>query len=51
MPHGGTLEISLVYYYSTIQINIRDTGEGMTEKQIQRLGEPYFTTKEKKVQG
>lgn len=47
MPHGGTLEISLVYYYSTIQINIRDTGEGMTEKQIQRLGEPYFTTKEK----
>jgi len=47
MPNGGTLQISLIYHEPIIQIDIRDTGEGMTEKQIQRLGEPYFTTKEK----
>lgn len=47
MPNGGTLQISLSYYHPIIQIDICDTGEGMTKKQIQRLGEPYFTTKEK----
>lgn len=47
MPNGGTLQISLVYHHPIIQMDICDTGEGMTEEQIQRLGEPYFTTKEK----
>ena len=30
-----------------IQIDIQDQGKGMTQEQINRLGEPYFTTKEK----
>ena len=30
-----------------IKIDIRDEGKGMTQEQINRLGEPYFTTKEK----
>ena len=30
-----------------IEIDIQDQGKGMTEEQINRLGEPYFTTKEK----
>jgi len=28
-------------------VDIIDTGCGMTQEQINRLGEPYFTTKEK----
>jgi two-component system sporulation sensor kinase B len=45
MPNGGELEIDLDQHPSTVQINIRDEGTGMTQKQINRLGEPYFTIK------
>ncbi|WNS78000.1 MCP four helix bundle domain-containing protein [Domibacillus sp. DTU_2020_1001157_1_SI_ALB_TIR_016] len=47
MPHGGKLDVHLRYSDDHVQIDIRDQGIGMTQKQIQRLGEPYFTTKEK----
>lgn len=47
MPNGGKLQISLIYHHRTVRIDIHDTGQGMTQRQIQRLGEPYFTTKEK----
>lgn len=47
MPMGGELNISLnCEEISTIKINIKDEGIGMTKQQIDRLGEPYFTTKE-----
>ena len=47
MPNNRNLRISQTYYKDTMQINIRDEGTGMTQEQINRLGEPYFTTKEK----
>ncbi|TYR81443.1 two-component sensor histidine kinase [Priestia megaterium] len=47
MPSGGELEIELRKTASAIQIDIRDQGKGMTQEQIHRLGEPYYTTKEK----
>ncbi|KIL45293.1 ATP-binding protein [Jeotgalibacillus soli] len=47
MQKGGELEIDLTSLHPYIQINIRDEGKGMTQEQINRLGEPYFTTKEK----
>ncbi len=47
MPNNRSLHINQTYYKNTIQINIRDEGTGMTQEQIDRLGEPYFTTKEK----
>lgn len=47
MPTGGELQIHLSYNRSNIQIDIRDEGKGMTQEQMNRLGEPYFTTKEK----
>lgn len=47
MTTGGTLEITEIFNGTYIRIDIRDEGIGMTKEQINRLGEPYFTTKEK----
>ena len=46
MHGGGELEINLTSDYSSVRIKIRDEGKGMSQHQINRLGEPYFTTKE-----
>ncbi len=43
MPNNGVLTIQ----QSPKQITIQDQGTGMTQEQINRLGEPYFTTKAK----
>ena len=43
MENNGTLTIR----QNPKGIEIQDEGIGMTQKQIDRLGEPYFTTKEK----
>ncbi|OLN22188.1 hypothetical protein BTO30_10580 [Domibacillus antri] len=45
MPNGGHLHISLGYQHHSIHIHICDEGSGMTQEQLNRLGEPYFTTK------
>ena len=47
MPNNRHLRINQTFYKNIIQINISDEGTGMTQAQINRLGEPYFTTKEK----
>lgn len=47
MDHDGEIYIHLFHAASTIQIKIQDQGIGMTQEQIYRLGEPYFTTKNK----
>jgi two-component system sporulation sensor kinase B len=46
MQNGGELEIKLSSHYPSVRIEIRDEGRGMSQHQINRLGEPYFTTKE-----
>lgn len=46
MPEGGKLEINTVVDYPVVRIEIRDEGKGMTQQQIHRLGEPYFTMKD-----
>lgn len=43
MKNNGTLTIK----QTSSRIDILDEGIGMTQEQIDRLGEPYFTTKEK----
>lgn len=43
----GTVEIILQNKREGSVIQIRDTGVGMTKEQIQRLGTPYYSTKEK----
>ncbi|HEY4551451.1 MAG TPA: ATP-binding protein, partial [Bacillus sp. (in: firmicutes)] len=47
MPDNGHLQIRQSVTNDMIKIDIRDEGKGMTQEQINRLGEPYFTTKEK----
>ncbi|WP_078543301.1 ATP-binding protein [Litchfieldia alkalitelluris] len=51
MSNGGTLFIDVRSTSRTVEIVIRDTGEGMTKEQIRRLGEPYFSTKGDKGTG
>ena len=47
MPQGGDLKIESEVKKGNALINISDTGDGMTAEQQARLGEPYFSTKEK----
>lgn len=51
MPDGGVLSIETEHISSSIIIRISDTGVGMREEQIERLGEPYYSTKESKGTG
>jgi two-component system, sporulation sensor kinase B len=47
MQDNGNLKICQSFAEGLIKIDIQDEGKGMTQEQINRLGEPYFTTKEK----
>jgi two-component system, sporulation sensor kinase B len=51
MPNGGLLDVYVSIEKNNVLIRISDTGIGMTMEQIQRLGEPYFTTKGTKGTG
>lgn len=52
MPNGGMLTIlaepsqAIPGIRNTINITVSDTGNGMTESVLQRIAEPFFTTKE-----
>ncbi|MEH7380186.1 ATP-binding protein [Bacillus sp. JJ1533] len=45
MPNGGNLFIRTRIQNDGIVIEIKDTGEGMTNEQLKHIGEPFFTTK------
>ncbi|MES5948221.1 MULTISPECIES: sensor histidine kinase [Bacillus cereus group] len=47
MPNGGTLNISSTISNNKVIIRIEDSGIGMSQEQINRFGEPYFSTKSK----
>ncbi|WP_273126745.1 ATP-binding protein [Metabacillus sp. HB246100] len=47
MPDGGVLTIYTSIFQKHVLIQISDTGIGMTKEQLNRIGEPYFSTKEK----
>lgn len=51
MPDGGVLEIHMNQNEDKHVITIKDTGIGMNNEQIERLGSPYFTTKGQKGTG
>jgi two-component system sporulation sensor kinase B len=44
---NGTVTVTLVKNKSQISIRIKDTGIGMSPDQIRKLGEPFYTLKER----
>ena len=46
MPEGGTLRVSTARRGGAIELEISDTGQGLTEEECERLFTPYYTTKQ-----
>lgn len=46
MPKGGELNISTQRVNKSIEIRIKDTGKGITEKNLSKIFQPFFTTKD-----
>ncbi|SEM75803.1 two-component system, sporulation sensor kinase A [Mesobacillus persicus] len=50
MPDGGTLTIESKHYNDkNIKISIKDTGIGMPQEIVKKMGQPFFTTKEGRI--
>lgn len=47
MPEGGQLSVSLKKTGSKAWLSVTDSGTGMSEEQLKRLGTPFYTTKDK----
>ncbi|WP_163150115.1 ATP-binding protein [Anoxybacillus sp. MB8] len=47
MPKGGTLTISTKEEDDRVHIIIEDTGKGIEQEHLKRIGEPFYTLKEK----
>ncbi|HZS48062.1 MAG TPA: ATP-binding protein [Blastocatellia bacterium] len=45
MPNGGTLTIRLTEESNAVNIEVEDTGQGMNEEQIERVFEPFNSSK------
>ncbi len=45
MPKGGTLRIEAVAHGAEVVVTIRDTGVGISDEDLARVQEPFFTTK------
>ena len=45
MPHGGQLAISTDFVNGEIQVKIVDTGMGISSENMEKLFQPFFTTK------
>ncbi len=46
MPDGGTLTFTTENEGDTVAFTLRDTGEGISEENMTKIFEPYFTTRE-----
>ncbi|MCF8050978.1 MAG: two-component sensor histidine kinase [Desulfobacterales bacterium] len=47
MPNGGDIAIGFEKGESTLTVYIRDQGEGIAEEMLDKIWDPFFTTKEK----
>lgn len=45
MPQGGTIKISTLRTGEELRLMISDTGEGISEENLEKIFEPYFTTR------
>lgn len=46
MPHGGTLTLARQSTATHVQLQVRDTGKGMSADQLTQVFEPLYTTKD-----
>ncbi len=46
MPSGGTLAIRTRRLDGSVQLEVSDTGQGLTQEECERLFTPYYTTKQ-----
>ncbi|KHF32994.1 Sporulation kinase A [Paenibacillus sp. P1XP2] len=46
MDASGTIRVSVDSTEQEVLIRVQDEGSGMTPEQVQKLGQPFFTTKE-----
>ncbi|WP_409302373.1 ATP-binding protein [Peribacillus sp. SCS-155] len=51
MPGGGHLTVETDFNQTSVSVEIKDTGTGMSNEQVKRLGEPYYSTKGAKGTG
>lgn len=49
MPAGGTITIATSAPKDTVQIIMTDTGRGMSKETLEKIFEPFFSTKEKGI--
>ncbi|MCP3739259.1 ATP-binding protein [Rossellomorea sp. BNER] len=47
MPHGGNIYITAKNKNGCAELSFRDEGVGMNKKTLKKLGEPFYTTKDK----
>ncbi|WP_020619734.1 ATP-binding protein [Paenibacillus daejeonensis] len=45
MPGGGSIRISAMLSESQVKIRIEDEGPGLDEEQLAKVGQPFYTTK------
>ncbi|MGM9928445.1 MAG: PAS domain-containing protein [Bacillus sp. (in: firmicutes)] len=46
MPDGGTLTIQVQKNKDNVCVIVKDTGVGISQSELRKLGDPFFTTKE-----
>jgi two-component system sporulation sensor kinase B len=47
MPSGGRLTVSLEEEEKSVLLHIEDTGIGISQEQLSRIGSPFYSTKDK----
>jgi two-component system sporulation sensor kinase A len=47
MPKGGKVTVHTKRYENNVSIVVKDEGEGIPSELMERIGEPFLTTKEK----
>ncbi|MGD6805096.1 PAS domain S-box protein [Rossellomorea aquimaris] len=47
MPEGGTIDVSAIREHKHIVVRIKDEGVGIPPERLKRLGEPFYSIKEK----
>ena len=47
MPEGGTLSLAVRHHPQEVEVEISDTGSGLSPEALEKAFDPFFTTKEK----